>query len=127
MTNSLSCLAICLTVIERPTLGVLSGPKDPIPLRHFGLKEMLANVDLMEDQFDRPMAFDEALVPPNPFVPGQAVGAWGEGIAMYGAARGYRHQHTTPTLMASMFGFDRRRWLIPNSTCSVMAGISWSR
>ena len=52
------------------------------------------------------MAFDEAQVLPNPFVPGQGVGAWGEGIAVYGAARGYRWQHTMPMLMASMFGFD---------------------
>ena len=90
MTNSLSCLAICLTAIERPTLSVLSGPKDPIPLWHFGLKEMLAKVDLLEDQFDHPMAFNEAQVPPNPFVPRQGVGPWGKGIAVYGAARGYR-------------------------------------
>ena len=72
-------------------MGVLSGPKDPIPLWHFGLKEMLAKVDLMEDQFDRPMAFDEALVLPNLFVPGQGIGAWGKGLAVYGVARGYRH------------------------------------
>ena len=85
---------------------MLSGPKDPIPLWHFGLKEMLAKVNLLEDQFDCLMAFNEALVPPNPFVPGQGVSAWGEGIAMYGAARCYRQQHTMPTLMASMFGFD---------------------
>ena len=46
--------SICLTVIKWPTLGVLSGPRDPIPLRHFGAKEILAKVDLMEDQFDCP-------------------------------------------------------------------------
>ena len=49
---------------------------------------MLAKIDLMEDWFDRPMAFDEELVPPNLFVPGQGVSTWGEGIAVYGAARG---------------------------------------
>ena len=65
-------------------MGVFSGPKDPIPLRHFGQRrEMLAKIDLMEDRFDHPMAFDEGLVLPNPFVPGQGVGTWGEGIAMY--------------------------------------------
>ena len=69
---------------------MFSGPKDPIPLGHFGQREMLAKIDLLEDRFDCPMAFDEELVPPNPFVPGQGVGAWGEGIAVYGAARGYR-------------------------------------
>ena len=67
---------------------------------------MLEKIDLLEDQFDCPMAFDEGLVPPNLFVPGQGVGTWGEGIAMYDAARGYRQQHSMPTLMASMFGFD---------------------
>ena len=56
----------------------------------FGAKEILAKVDLMEDQFNRPMAFDEALVPPNPLVTGQGIGAWGEGVAVYGVARGYR-------------------------------------
>ena len=41
-----------------------------------------------------------------PFVPGQGVSTWGKGIAVYGAARGYRRQQHTPMLMASMFGFD---------------------
>ena len=67
---------------------------------------MLAKIDLLEDQFGHPMAFDEERVLPNQFVPGQGVGTWGEGIAMYGAARGYRQQHSMPSLMASMFGFD---------------------
>ena len=42
---------------------LLLGPKDPIPLRHFGLKEVKARIDLMEDQFDRPMVFDPAQIP----------------------------------------------------------------
>ena len=76
---------------------------------HYGTlvnREVLAKIDLMEDWFDCPMAFDEGLVPPNLFVPGQGVSTWGEGIAVYGAARGYRQQQHMPTLMASMFGFD---------------------
>ena len=48
----------------------------------------------------------ESRVPPTPVVAGQGFSAWGEGVAVYGVARGYRRQHTTPTLMASMFGFD---------------------
>ena len=95
-----------LTVSKCSTLGVLSGPKDSIALRHFGLKETKAKVDLMEDQYDHPMEFDEAQVPPYPVVAGQGVDAWDEGVAVYGADIGYRHQHTTPTLMASMFRFD---------------------
>ena len=39
-------------------------------------------------------------------VAGQDVGAWGEGVAVYGAARGFRCQNTMPMLMASMFGFS---------------------
>ena len=68
---------------------MLSGPRDPIPLRHFGLKETRAKVNLMEDQYDHPMVFDPALIP-DPAVAGQNVGAWGLGVAMYGAARGYK-------------------------------------
>ena len=90
---------------KRSTLGMLIGPKDPIPLRHFGLKETKAKVDLMEDLYDRPMVFDPELIP-DPAVAGQNVGAWGQGVAMYGAARGYKRPHTTPTLMASMYGFE---------------------
>ena len=71
---------------------MLVGPKNPIPLRHFGLKETKAKVDLMEDLYDHPMEFDEAWVPPAS-VAGQGVGAWGEGVAVYGAAKGYRWQH----------------------------------
>ena len=60
----------------------------------------MAKIDLMEDRFDVPISFDEGQVPPMPFVPRQGVSIWGEGIAVYGAARGYRRQQHTPTLMA---------------------------
>ena len=90
---------------KRSTLGMLVGPKDPIPLRHFSLKEMKAKVDLMEDRYDLPMKFDLALIP-DPPVAGQNVGTWGQGVAIYGATRGYRRPHRMPTLLASMFGFD---------------------
>ena len=83
---------------------MLLGPKDPIPLRHFGLKEVKAKVDLMEDRFDHPMLFDPAQIP-DPAVAGQNVGAWGQGVAVYGAAKGFKRPLTTPTLMSSMFGF----------------------
>ena len=87
-------------------MGVFSGPKDPILVHHFVQREILAKIDLMEDQFDRPMTFEEDRVPPNPFVPRQGVGTWGEGIAVHCAARGYRRQQHMSMLMASMFGFD---------------------
>ena len=63
-------------------------------------------VDLIEDQYDHPMEFDKAQVLPYPVVAGQGVGAWGKDVAVYGVAKGYRCQHTIPTLMASIFGFD---------------------
>ena len=75
------------------------------PLRHFGLKEIKAKVDLMEDQFDRPMLFNPSLIP-DPAVAGQNVGAWGQGVAVYGAAKGYKRPCTMPTLMSSMYGFE---------------------
>ena len=84
---------------------MLIGPKDPIPLRHFGLKETKAKVNLMEDLYDCPMEFDPELIP-DLAVAGQNVGAWGQGVAMYGAARGYKQPRTMPTLMASMYGFE---------------------
>ena len=59
----------------------------------------------MEDQFDIPMIFDEHQVPSVPFVPGQDISAWGEGVAVYGAARGHRRECKTLSLMADMFGF----------------------
>ena len=96
----------CLVSTKRSTLDILLlGPKDPIPLWHFRLKEVKARVDLMEDQFDRPMVFDPALIP-DPAVAGQSVGAWGQGVAVCGAARGYKRPRTTPTLMSSMYGFE---------------------
>ena len=58
----------------------------------------------MEDRFDRPMVFDPAQIP-DQAVAGQSVGAWGQGVAVCGAAKGYKRPRTTPTLMSSMFGF----------------------
>ena len=43
----------------------------------------------MEDRYDLPMKFDLALIP-DPPVAGQNIGTWGQGVAMYGAARGHR-------------------------------------
>ena len=84
---------------------MFSVPKDPIPLRHFGLKETKVRVDLMEDQYDHPMLFEPDLIP-DPAVAGESVSAWGQGVAVYGAARGYKRPRTMPTLLASMLGFE---------------------
>ena len=63
-------------------------PKDPIPLRHLGKKEVLAKINLMEDQYNEPMVFDASRIPSQvpPVVAGQDRGAWGYGIGVYGAA-----------------------------------------
>ena len=90
---------------KRSTLGMLIGPKDPFPLWHFGLKETKAKVDMVEDQYDCPMVFDPELIP-DPAVAGQNIGAWGQGVTVYGAAKGYKHPCTTPTLTSSMYGFE---------------------
>ena len=117
-----------VAVTELLTMGVFSEPKDPIPVRHFGKREMMVKIDLMEDRFDDPMSFKEGWVLPMPFVPGKEVGTWGKGIAVYGAARGYRRQQRTPTLMARCSGLIvRRRWPTPRSTCVAIKGTSWSR
>ena len=87
------------------TIHMLSVPKDPIPLCHYGIKETKARVEVMEDQYYRPMLFEPDLIP-DPAVVGESVGAWGQGVAVYGAAKGHKRPHTTPTLLASMLGFE---------------------
>ena len=82
-----------------------SEARDPVPLWHFGKCEVLAKIDLMEDQFDAPMLFNTTRLPPMPFVSGQGRGAWGPGVAVSGKARGHRRVTSTPSLMADMFGF----------------------
>ena len=82
-------------------------PKDPIPLKHLGKKEVLTKIDLMEDQFDKPMVFDESQIPTQvlPVATGQDHGAWGYGVGVYGAAQDYRREVATASLMAGMYGF----------------------
>ena len=86
---------------------VLVAVKDPIPLRHFGKKGILAIIDLMEDQFDVPMIFDESHIPAHVslMAAGEEVGAWDYKVSVYGAAWGHRREVETPSLMADMFGF----------------------
>ena len=59
----------------------------------------------MEDHFDRPMVFDPAQIK-DPAIVGQNIGDWGQGVAVYGADKGFKHPRTTPTLMSSMYGFE---------------------
>ena len=78
--------------------------KDPIPLCHFGKWGILEKIDLMEDQFDVPMIFDEHWVPYVPLVPGQDMvpGVRELQFMVQPEATGERK---TPSLMADMFGF----------------------
>ena len=57
-------------------------------LRHFGKKEILTKNDLMEDQYDQPMMFDESLIPSQapPVAAGEDHASWGYGVAMFHAA-----------------------------------------
>ena len=64
-----SCLGVRLS-IKRSTWDLFSVPMDPIPLCHYGKKETMARVDLMEDEFDRPMVFEPDLIP-DPAVAGE--------------------------------------------------------
>ena len=52
---------------------LLVAMKDPIPLRHFGKKEILAKTDLMENWYDQ--------------YAGEEIGSWGYGVSVYIAAR----------------------------------------
>ena len=82
-------------------------PKDPIPLKHLRKKEVLTKINLMEDQYDKPMVFDTSQIPTQvpPVAAGQDHGAWGCSVGVYGAACGYRRDVATPSLMAGMYGF----------------------
>ena len=98
-------------------------------MKHLG-KEVLAQIDLMEDQFNEPVVFDVSQVPTKvpPVAAGQDHSAWGYGVGVYGAAQGYRRDVATPLLMANMYGFAcERRWLIPRSTISDMVDTSLNR
>ena len=81
--------------------------RDPIPLRHFGKREIAQKIDLMEDHYREPMMFDESRILAHvaPMVAGTEVGSWGYGVLVYGAAQGHRRELVTPSLMADMYGF----------------------
>ena len=86
------------------SIGIFRGERSnpSVSLQQMG---DFGKIDLMEDQFDVPMIFDEHWVLFVPFVLGQDMGTWGEGVAVYGAARGHRRECKTPLLMADMYGF----------------------
>ena len=62
--------------------------QDPIRLKHFSKKEILAKIDLMEPEYDVPMTFDDARIPSTPVAAGQNIGEWGYGIGVFGVVHG---------------------------------------
>ena len=73
----------------------------------------------MEDQYDRPMLFEPDLIP-DPAVAGENIGAWGQGVAVYGAACKVTsvpvlHPHCWLACWGSSV---RRKWLTQSSTFS---------
>ena len=88
-------------------LVLVSAVKDPIPLRHFGKKEVLAKINMMEDRYDVLIWFDPDHIPANttPAAVGEEVRLWGYGVATFGAARGHRREVEMPSLLAGMYGF----------------------
>ena len=85
--------------------SLVPGCQDPIHLKHFGKREILKKIDLMEPEFDVPMAFDDSRVPNQPAAAGVDVGSWGYGVQVYGAARGHHRKKEMLSLIADMFGF----------------------
>ena len=79
--------------------------QDPIRLKHFGKKEILAKIDLMEPEYDIPMTFHNVWIPSTPAAAGQNIEEWGYGIGVFGVACGHAHECETPSLLADMCGF----------------------
>ena len=76
----------------------------------------------MEDQYDRPLAFDEARIPPDPAVAGQNVVPGVKVLLCMGLPEGTgdltQCLHLWPVCTASSV---RRRWQIQSSISSPMA------
>ena len=86
---------------------------DPIHLKHFGKNEILKKIDLMEPEFDVPMAFDDSRVPNQPAAVGVDVGSWGYGVQVYGTARDITGRRRCCPSLQTCLGFPvRKRWLM---------------
>ena len=79
--------------------------QDPICLKHFGHQEILKKIDLMEEEYNIPMRFDESLIPNSPAAAGKNIREWGYGVAIFGAAQGHCRAREMPSLMVDMYGF----------------------
>ena len=49
---------------------IVAEVQDPICLKHFGCQEILKKIDLMEEEYNIPMRFDESLIPDFPAAAG---------------------------------------------------------
>ena len=67
---------------------------DLIRLKHFGRREILKKIDLMEPEFDRPMTFDDSRVPDQPVASGAEIGSWGYGVQVYGQLEGTKGRNS---------------------------------
>ena len=99
---------------------------DLIQLKHFGRREILKKIDLMEPEFNQPMMFDDSRVPDRPVTSGAEIGSWGYGVQVYGVARGHKRKRETPSLLADMCGFsceeemqDARQYLWSHSNYQI--------
>ena len=99
---------------------------DPIRLKHFGKREILKKIDLMEPEFDQPMMFDDSRVPDWPVASETEIGSWGYGVQVYGVARGHKKKRETPSLLADMCRFsceeemqDARQYLWSHGNCQI--------
>ena len=59
LLNALVALLVTLYLFS----SLVPGCQDPIRLKHFGKGEILKKINLMEPEFDVPMAFDDSRVP----------------------------------------------------------------
>ena len=80
----------------------IPGCQDLIHLKHFGKREILKKINLMEPEFDQPMTFDESRALDQPAGAGAEIGSWGYRVQVYGVARGHRRKKETPSLLTDM-------------------------
>ena len=85
--------------------SLVPGCQDSICLKHFGKREILKKINLMEPEFNQPM-IDESRVPDQPAAAAAEIGSLGYGVQVYGVARGHRRKKETPSLLADMCGFN---------------------
>ena len=112
---------------KRSTLGMLIGPKDPIPLWHFSLKETKAKDNLMEDQNDLPMRFDPELIP-DLAVAGRMLVLGVRVLPCMGPLEDTSDLIQCPHSWPVCMGLSvRRRWRIQSGISSPTVVTSWSR